>query len=62
MDKMENCLAIIGSGNKFWGIAAIPGEQIGANMVQGIRYKRGTLSLHTSSKEHQQQKFYLSFL
>jgi hypothetical protein len=31
---MENGLAIVGLGEKFWGLAAILGEQLGANLVQ----------------------------
>jgi hypothetical protein len=34
LEKLENCLAIVGLVEKFWGLAAIPGEQLGANLVQ----------------------------
>jgi hypothetical protein len=34
MDKIENFLAIVGSVMKFLGLAAIPGEQLGFNIVQ----------------------------
>jgi hypothetical protein len=34
LGKLENCLAIVGSDVKFWDLAAIPGEQLGANLVQ----------------------------
>jgi hypothetical protein len=34
LGKMENWPAIVGSNAKFCDIVAIPGEQLGANMVQ----------------------------
>jgi hypothetical protein len=34
LEKLENGVAIVGSGEKFWGLATILGEQLGANMVQ----------------------------
>jgi hypothetical protein len=34
LEKLENVLAIVGSSKRFWGLAAIPSEQLGANLVQ----------------------------
>jgi hypothetical protein len=34
MDKLDNFLAIVGSFEKFLGLATIPGEKLGAKMVQ----------------------------
>jgi hypothetical protein len=34
LEKLENVIAIVGSGKIFWGLAVIPGEKLGANMVQ----------------------------
>jgi hypothetical protein len=33
LGKLDNWLASVGSVAKFWDIAAIPGEQLGANLV-----------------------------
>jgi hypothetical protein len=33
-EKLENGVAIVGSCKKVWGLAAIPGEQLGANLVE----------------------------
>jgi hypothetical protein len=32
--KLENYLAIVGLDTKFWDLAAIPGEQLGSNLVR----------------------------
>jgi hypothetical protein len=34
LEKMEKCLAIVGSIKKFWGLAAIPSEHIATSLVQ----------------------------
>jgi hypothetical protein len=57
MEKLENGVSIFGSEKKVWGLTTIPSEQLGANLVQLRRGKRGTFLLHTSWKEHQQPHF-----
>jgi hypothetical protein len=34
LGKLENWPTIVGSDVKFWDLVAIPGEQLGANLVQ----------------------------
>jgi hypothetical protein len=34
LEKLENFLAIVGLVENFWGLAAIPSEQLGADLVQ----------------------------
>jgi hypothetical protein len=34
LEKLESCLTIVGSVEKFWGIAANPRKQLGANLIQ----------------------------
>ena len=34
LEKLGNSVAIVGLGEKFWCLIAIPGEQLGVNMVQ----------------------------
>jgi hypothetical protein len=51
--KLENWFAIVGSDAKYWDIVAILGEQLGANLVQGRKGKKGTITLHILWKERQ---------
>jgi hypothetical protein len=57
LEKLENGVTIVGSSEKFWGLAAILDEQLGANPVQLRRGKIGTLLLHSSWKESQKPHF-----
>jgi hypothetical protein len=34
MEKLENFLEIVGSIERFLGLASIPGEHLGSNLVQ----------------------------
>jgi hypothetical protein len=34
LEKLEDGVAIVGSSEKVWGLETIPGEQLGANLVQ----------------------------
>ena len=34
LGKLEHCTTIVGSAANFWDLVAIPGERLGANLVQ----------------------------
>jgi hypothetical protein len=57
MEKLKNCVAIGGAGYKLLGLATNPNEQLGANLVQLRRGRKGTLHLYISGKEHQPLHF-----
>jgi hypothetical protein len=53
LKKPEKCLAIVGLVEKFWGLAAIPGEELGSNLIQRRRGEKGILLLQTFEIECQ---------
>jgi hypothetical protein len=57
LEKLEDPVAIVGSGYKVWDLATMSSELLEANWLQSKIGKRGFLHFHISLKEHQQPNF-----